>query len=52
MYDNSMFTFLHYGGTLSLADSLSLQIMIEMGINKIASFDSDFDKIKGITRIY
>jgi len=52
IYDNSIFTLLHYDGTLSLADCLSLQIMRKIGINKIVSFDRDFDKIKGIKRIH
>ena len=50
-YDNAIHTLLHYEGTLSFADCLSLEIMRELKINKIVSFDSDFDKVKGIKRI-
>jgi len=44
--------FLKYDGTLSFADSVSVQIMKELKIEKIVSFDSDFDKVKEIIRIY
>lgn len=52
IYDNAIHTLLHYKGTLSYTDCLLLEIMRELKINKIASFDSDFDKVKGIKRIY
>lgn len=48
----AMETFLKYDGTLSFADSVSIEIMSDLGIEKIVSFDSDFDKINGINRIY
>jgi predicted nucleic acid-binding protein len=44
--------FLKYGGKLSVADSVSIAIMKRRGIKKIISFDSDFDRVKGISRIY
>jgi predicted nucleic acid-binding protein len=40
-----------YGG-LSLCDSLSVLVMKENGLRKILSFDSDFDRFKGIERLY
>ncbi|HLC47642.1 MAG TPA: PIN domain-containing protein [Candidatus Norongarragalinales archaeon] len=40
-----------YGG-LSLCDSLSVLIMKESGLVKILSFDSDFDRFKGIERLH
>jgi len=52
LYDNSIFKLINFDGTLSFTDCLSLQIMQEMGINQIVSFDSDFDKINKIKRIY
>jgi len=58
IYDNrnksqdAMKIYLHYDGNLSFADSLSVQIMDEMNIKEIASFDSDFDKVNGIQRIF
>lgn len=52
LYDNSVNTQLKYDGTISLADSVSVEIMKELKINKIVSFDSDFDKVDKINRIY
>lgn len=48
---DAMETYLKYDGTLSFADSVSLKIMKDLGIEKIVSFDSDFDKADGIFRI-
>ncbi|MCK5661204.1 MAG: type II toxin-antitoxin system VapC family toxin [Methanosarcinales archaeon] len=45
-------TFLKYDGTLSLADTASVEIMKKHRIKKILSFDSDFDKINEIDRIH
>jgi len=45
-------TFLKYDGTLSLADAASVEIMKLHRTKKIISFDSDFDKIDEIHRIY
>ncbi|MCL2115201.1 MAG: type II toxin-antitoxin system VapC family toxin [Methanobrevibacter sp.] len=52
IYDSAIHTLLYYNGTLSYADCLSLEIMKKLEINKIASFDTDFDKVKEIKRIY
>ena len=52
LYDKSMRTFLKYDATLSLTDSTSVEIMKELGIYKIISFDPDFDKVRGIVRIH
>ncbi len=49
---NAMDTFLKYDGTLSFADSVSVEIMKDLGIDKLVSFDSDFDKVDDIIRIY
>ena len=43
--------YLNFDGKLSISDSLAVHYIYEMAINKIISFDSDFDKIKNITRI-
>jgi predicted nucleic acid-binding protein len=45
-------TFLKYDGSISLADAASVEIMKKHRINKILSFDSDFDKINEIERIH
>jgi predicted nucleic acid-binding protein len=51
-YDSAIYTFLKYDGTLSLTDSVSVEIMKTLNIFEIVSFDSDFDKVNGINRIY
>ena len=43
---------LKYDGTLSLADAASVTIMDNMKIGEIISFDSDFDKVDFINRVY
>ena len=48
----SMEVFLRYDGTLSVSDAVSVYIMKKRNIDKIISFDSDFDKVKEIVRIY
>jgi len=40
-----------YNG-FSMCDALSIIVMQKLGIKKIASFDSDFDRIKNIERLY
>ena len=50
-YKSSMELFRYYGGSVNYADCTILQSMQKHGITRIASFDSDFDKIKGIQRI-
>ena len=47
----SMDVYLKYDGTLSVADAVSVEIMRRRGIKKIVSFDRDFDKVEGISRI-
>jgi uncharacterized protein len=51
LLENAMQTFLMYDGTISLADATSVEIMHLFGIDRIVSFDSDFDKVNGIKRI-
>jgi predicted nucleic acid-binding protein len=48
----SMSVFLHYDGTLSVADAASVFIMKKKNIDRILSFDTDFDKVAGIVRIH
>ena len=47
-----MSVFLRYDGTLSVSDAVSVFIMKKKNITRILSFDSDFDKVEGIARIY
>jgi len=52
LLDESIYYFLKYDGTLSLADSTAIQVMKSNKIYEIYSFDSDFDKVEGIIRIH
>lgn len=51
-YDNISNIFLEYDVSVGFSDCSSLKIMDDFNIYKIASFDSDFDKINGILRIH
>ncbi|MDL2246789.1 type II toxin-antitoxin system VapC family toxin [Methanobrevibacter sp. OttesenSCG-928-K11] len=51
-YQNTIDTYLFYGSSINYSDCTMLETMKKLNINKILSFDSDFDKIKGIKRIY
>ena len=42
----------HYNNSINYKDCLILKTMLDYRINKIMSFDRDFDKIDGITRIH
>ena len=50
--EGAMETFLQYDGTLSIADSTSIELMKKFGIKMIVSFDGDFDKVGGIKRMH
>jgi len=52
IYDDAIYTYIQYDGILSLTDSVTLEIMKICNIQEIVSFDSDFDKVKGIQRIH
>ncbi|MDA4112730.1 MAG: PIN domain-containing protein [Thaumarchaeota archaeon] len=52
LMERSLQTYVKHGARLSFADSVSVRIMYDMRIKEIASFDSDFDGIEGITRIH
>jgi len=51
LMNRSMVHYLKYDGTIGMVDMLSVQTMFENEVNKIASFDKDFDKIDGIERV-
>lgn len=52
LLEKAIATYLKYDGTLSLADAVAVEIMRGRGIRKICSFDTDFDKVPGISRIH
>ena len=43
--------FLRHDGNLSVSDSVSVAVMERKKIDRIVSFDSDFDKIDGLNRV-
>jgi predicted nucleic acid-binding protein len=45
-------TYARYGGRLSFADAVSVRIMQDSRVKTIASFDSDFDGVEGISRLH
>jgi hypothetical protein len=51
LLDEAMASHLRYDGKLSLADCVSLTIMSRRKVSRIVSFDSDFDRVKGLERI-
>jgi hypothetical protein len=50
--NGGMVVFLRYDGTLSVSDAVSVFIMKKKHIDRILSFDADFDKVEGIVRIH
>ena len=52
LLDEAMALHLQYDGTLSVADCASAALMSRDGIGEIVSFDSDFEKVRGIRRIH
>ncbi|WP_407379638.1 type II toxin-antitoxin system VapC family toxin [Methanobrevibacter sp.] len=51
-YNNAIELYLYYNGAVNYSDCTILKSMESLGINKIVSFDSDFDLIPGIKRIF
>ncbi|MFA5268644.1 MAG: PIN domain-containing protein [Methanoregula sp.] len=52
IFKGSMQVFLRFDGTLSVSDAVSVFIMKKKNIDRIISFDSDFDKVEGIVRVH
>lgn len=52
LLDSAMDLHLTHDGRLSLADCATVQAMIRGQESTILSFDSDFDSIRGISRLY
>ena len=51
MLEESMKVFLKFDGTLSVADAVTVAVMQEIGVKRLLSFDSDFDRVGGIERL-
>lgn len=52
LFDLAMNEFVKYDGTIGFTDCTSIVLMDLFNIIEIYSFDSDFDKVNGIIRIY
>ena len=50
-YADSVASYKYYNHAINFSDCTILNSMIKNNVNTIVSFDSDFDKIKGIHRI-
>jgi predicted nucleic acid-binding protein len=48
----AMAVHLHFDGTVSVSDSVSVAVMSRRGIRDIVSFDRGFDRVRGIRRIH
>ncbi len=51
LYDKAMDEFVKYDSSISFFDAIYVAIMRKEDIIKIASFDSDFDKVDNIIRL-
>lgn len=51
LLNRAMSIYLKYDGNLSLTDAISVRIMHDKGVEKIISFDADFDRVDGILRV-
>ncbi|MCC7552979.1 MAG: type II toxin-antitoxin system VapC family toxin [Methanobacteriaceae archaeon] len=51
-YEKTIDTYLNYDSAINYNDCTILQSMKKFDINRIVSFDSNFDKIEWIKRIY
>ncbi|MDO5849987.1 MAG: PIN domain-containing protein [Methanobacteriaceae archaeon] len=47
-YEKSLDIYLHYDSSINYADCTILESMEKLGLNKIVTFDSDFEKINGL----
>lgn len=52
LFDEAMVEFVKYDSSISFFDAMYVAIMKNQKIDKIASFDSDFDKIDDLVRVY
>ena len=51
-YEDAMELFKYYDRSINFSDCTIINTMVNHKITKIASFDTDFDKVKGFSRIY
>lgn len=51
-YEEAVNIYGYYNGSINYSDCLILKTMQDNNINKILSYDDDYDKINGLQRIY
>ena len=49
---SAMSHWLRYDGRLSVPDCVSVEVMSRRSISRLLSFDSDFDRVRGIDRVH
>lgn len=52
LFDDAMAEFVRYDSSISFFDAMYVAVMKNKGITAIASFDSDFDKVDNVVRVY
>ena len=51
LFSEGMVHWLTYGGRLSVQDATSVALMVRRGVNRLASYDADYDRVRGIKRL-
>ena len=49
---SAMSHWLRYDGRLSVPDCVTVEVMSRRGISRLLSFDSDFDRVRGVDRVH
>ena len=49
---SAMSHWLRYDGRLSVPDCVTVEVMSRRGIPRLLSFDSDFDRVRGVDRVH
>lgn len=52
MLERGMEVWLRFDGGLSVSDAVSVAVMRDRSISRILSFDSDFDRVEDIQRVF
>ncbi len=52
LFESAMGRHLSFDGALSVTDCALVEAMVRIGDRQVLSFDSDFDRVKGLTRIH
>lgn len=52
LFESAMSRHLSFDGALSVTDCATIEAMVRASDREILSFDSDFDRVKGLTRIH